>query len=186
MKTYEFTIVASGLDVESDFEDRFYGAKCDDATIAVIKGKIVLEFAREARNFAHALMSAIVDVIDAGATIDRVEPDYLVSLSDIAERSELSRSAISHYAAGNREKDFPTPIARITSDTPLWDWVAVAKWMYQRKRISLDSLVAAKLVREANTALSASFPFVESSFAQKLHAIIAKEKAEGERSGRAA
>ena len=104
MKTYEFTIIASGLDTEADdFEDHFYGAKCDDATVAVIKGKIVLEFAREARNFAHALASAIIDVRRAGAKIERIEPDYLVSLSDIAQRSDLSRSAISHYAAGNRD-----------------------------------------------------------------------------------
>jgi hypothetical protein len=84
---------------------------CDDATVAIVKDKIVLEFAREARNFSHALMSAIADVQATGAKIERIEPDYLVSLSDIAERSDLSRAAISHYAAGNRDKDFPSPIA---------------------------------------------------------------------------
>lgn len=177
MKTYEFTIIASGLDTEADdFEDHFYGAKCDDATVAVIKGKIVLEFAREARNFAHALASAIIDVRRAGAKIERIEPDYLVSLSDIAQRSDLSRSAISHYAAGNRDKDFPAPIARITTDTPLWDWVLVAKWMFQRRKLSLETLIAAKLVREANTALSAPDHFLDTPFAQKVHAIIARDE----------
>ncbi len=177
MKSYEFIIIASGLDTEADdFEDHFYAAKCDDATVGVVRGKIVLEFAREARNFAHALASAIVDVQSTGAKIERIEPDYLVSLSDIAERSDLSRSAISHYAAGNRDKDFPSPIARITTDTPLWDWVLVAKWMFQRRKLSLESLVAAKLVREANTAISAPDPFLESPFAQKVHAIIARDR----------
>ena len=177
MKTHEFTIIASGLDTEADdFENHFYGANCDDATVAVVKGKIVLEFAREARNFSHALMSAVADVQATGAKIERIEPDYLVSLSDIAERSDLSRSAISHYAAGNRDKGFPSPIARIATDSPLWDWVLVAKWMFLRRKISLGSLVAAKLVREANTAISSASPYADSAFAQKVHKVVTKDK----------
>ena len=114
MQTYEFTIVASGLDPTApDFEDRFFEANCDDATLAFVKGRIVLEFQREARNFSHALASAIQDVMRAGATIEHIEPDYLVSLSDIADRCSLSRSAVSLYTKGERGEGFPSPIARI-------------------------------------------------------------------------
>lgn len=75
MKTHEFTIIASGLDTEADnFEDRFFEAGCDDATIAFVKGLIVLEFAREATTFTGALMSAIEDVALAGAEVEHVEP----------------------------------------------------------------------------------------------------------------
>jgi hypothetical protein len=36
MKKYEFTIIASGLDADAaNFEDRFFEAGCDDATIAL-------------------------------------------------------------------------------------------------------------------------------------------------------
>ena len=70
MKTHEFTIVASGLDPEAeDFEDRFYEAGCDDATISFQKGVILLEFAREAPSFAKALISAIADVQRTGAEV---------------------------------------------------------------------------------------------------------------------
>ncbi|HWN48567.1 MAG TPA: hypothetical protein VNO18_01815 [Xanthobacteraceae bacterium] len=76
MKTYEFTIIASGLDSTApDFEDRFFEASCDDATLAFVNGRIVVEFEREARNFSHALASAIQDVMRAGATIEHIEPD---------------------------------------------------------------------------------------------------------------
>ena len=62
MKTYEFTILASGFDSTApDFEDRFFEAGCDDATLAFVKGRIVLEFQRKAPNFSHALASAIQD-----------------------------------------------------------------------------------------------------------------------------
>ena len=39
MKTHEFTIVASGLDPEMEgYEDRFFEAGCDDATLSFQKG----------------------------------------------------------------------------------------------------------------------------------------------------
>ncbi|MEA2889050.1 MAG: hypothetical protein QOD11_3410 [Bradyrhizobium sp.] len=35
MKTFEFSIIASGLDPEAeDFADRFFNAGCDDATLS--------------------------------------------------------------------------------------------------------------------------------------------------------
>src|ERR1051326_1908804 len=153
MKTHEFTIVASGLDPEAeDFEDRFYEAGCDDATISFQKGMILLEFAREAPSFAKALISAIADVQRTGAEVERIEPDYLVSLSDIAFRAGLSRSAISLYGKGERGEGFPTPVARVTSESPLWDWVDVAQWMLRQGRLSASDVLQARLVKEANLA----------------------------------
>jgi len=170
MKKYEFTLIASGLDPEAeDFADRFFNAGCNDATISFAKGLIVLEFEREAKNFAHALISAIQNVRETGATIEHIEPDYLVSLSDIAERCNLSRSAISLFAKGERGERFPAPIARVTSESPLWDWVHVARWMYHRRRLSLSVVIHAKIVREANRAVSETHGRVEESrFAQRL------------------
>ena len=87
MKTHEFTIVASGLDPEADgYEDRFFEAGCDDATLSFQKGVIIAEFAREAVSFSKAVTTAYKDTLQTGAKIERVEPDYLVNLSDIAER----------------------------------------------------------------------------------------------------
>ena len=91
MKMFEFTIVASGLDPHADdFEDRFFAAGCNDATISFQKGTIILEFARSAATFADAVRSALLNVLQAGAKPVHVEPDYLVSLSEIAERAGVS------------------------------------------------------------------------------------------------
>lgn len=74
MKIHEFTIVASGLDPKADdFEDRFFEAGCDDATISFHDSVIVLEFAREAESFAKALVSAVADMRSTGAKIERIE-----------------------------------------------------------------------------------------------------------------
>jgi predicted DNA-binding transcriptional regulator AlpA len=159
VKTHEFTIVASGLDPEADdFEDRFYEAGCDDATLSFQKGVTLLEFARAAPSFATALISAIADVQRAGAKVERVEPDYLVSLSDIASRTGLSRAAISLYGKGERGEDFPTPVARVTSESPLWDWVDVAQWMLRQGRLTGSDVLQARLVKEANLAAESGQP----------------------------
>ena len=154
MQHFEFTIVASGLDPDTDdFEDRFFEAGCDDATIAFVKGRIVVEFEREARNFGHALASAISDVRKAGASVQRIEPDPLVNLSDIAERSGLTRSAASLYAQAKRGEGFPAPVARVTTESPLWNWVEVARWMFRRRSLRLGEVVRARLVQYANLAV---------------------------------
>src|SRR5688500_8207772 len=136
MNSFSFTIIASGIDTqEENFEDRFFEAGCEDATISLQKGALVLEFDRQAKNFSQALFSAILDVTAAGAKVHHVEPDYLVSLSDIAQRSGLSRSAASLYAKGDRGQDFPAPVARVTTESPLWDWLSVARWFKKRDQL---------------------------------------------------
>ena len=148
---WEFTIIATGISPEQDdFADRFAAAGCEDATLSFQKGVIILEFAREAKNFLHALTSAFEAVQKAGAKVVRFEPDHLVSLTDIAVRTGLSKAAISLYAKGARGADFPGPVARFTSTTPLWDWAEVAHWMHKHDHIPQEMVLEARMVREAN------------------------------------
>lgn len=154
MKKFEFSIIASGLDPEAeDFEQRFYDAGCDDAAIAFQKGHIIVDFTREAKSVSEAIVTAVRDVQAAGARIDRIEPDPLVSLSDIAARSGMTRAAMTQYSKGQRRLDFPPPVARVTSDSPLWDWATVAKWLFQHDKLSRDDAIAAAAVRAANQAI---------------------------------
>jgi hypothetical protein len=156
MKTFEFSIVASGLDPEAeDFADRFFNAGCDDATVSFQKGRIILDFARAAASLQSAIAGAVEDVAKAGAKVDRIEPDPLVSLIDIAARSGLSRQAITNYAKGERAKNFPAPIARVTADSSLWDWATVARWMFKNRKIARDVAIEAEIVKAANAAIMA-------------------------------
>ena len=151
MKNHSLTIIASGLDDLGDaFADCFFEAGCDDATVSIQKGLFVLEFDREARTFTHALVTAMRDVTRAGATIERVEPDYLVSAAEIAKRSELGRAAISLYAKGERGRGFPAPVVRVTSESPLYDWAEVAAWLHHHGKLPLAEVVQAQTVREVN------------------------------------
>ena len=76
MRSYEFTFIASGIDPESDsFEDRFFEAGCDDATLSFMKGLLAISFNREAAGYTHAVVSALRDIRKTGVTIERLDPD---------------------------------------------------------------------------------------------------------------
>jgi hypothetical protein len=162
MKTFEFSIIASGLDPTADgFETRFYNAGCDDATISFQKGHIIADFAREADTLESAIASAVTAVIKAGAKVDRVEPDPLVSLADMAKRAGVTRAAMTNYFKGWRAKGFPSPVAKVTSESPLWAWPSVARWLFQRSMLSRDDVLAAETFKETNEALEQNEPNLE-------------------------
>jgi len=151
MKTFEFTIISTGLDPHSeDFEGRFYDAGCEDAAVSYQKGHILVDFAREAASLEDAVVSAVENVQATGAIVERVEPDPLVSLSDMAARSNMSRAAMTNYFKGDRGKDFPAPKARVTTDSPLWDWAGVSLWLYRHDRVTREVAVSAAVVSVAN------------------------------------
>lgn len=163
MKTYEFTIIASGLDeTADDFESRFYDNGCDDATVSFQKGNILVDFAREANNLEEAISSALSDVRETGAKVERVEPDPLVSLSDIATRSGLTRAALHNYATQKRGEGFPPASARVTTSTPLWQWADVAAWLVSRGQLETSVQIDAKVFQTVNDNLShdAGFPLM--------------------------
>jgi hypothetical protein len=141
---YDFSIIASGLDpTADDLKLRFYDGGCDDAAVAFQKGHIIVDFTREADSIEEAIASAIECARTAGATIDRVEPDPFVNLTDIATRTRLTRAAVSQYLTGNQMEHFPPPVAPVTTSMPPWDWVEVALWSCQHDRLSREAVIEA-------------------------------------------
>ena len=41
----------------------------------------------------------------------------------------------------------------MTSDSPLWDWATVAKWLFHHDKLSRDEAIEAAAVRAANAAI---------------------------------
>jgi hypothetical protein len=157
MKTFEFTVIITGQDIEDDdFIDAVFEAGCDDSTLSLQKGVIIADFTRESVSFSRAVIQACQQLQSTGATIERVEPDHLVSLSEIAERSNLSRQAISLYIKGDRQDHFPGPAAKVTSKHPLWDWHEVTQWLFERNYIDRKTVVQARVVKEVNIHLNSS------------------------------
>jgi hypothetical protein len=166
METYEFTIIADGFDPhDENFEARFYDAGCDDALVSFQKGHILVDFGREAESLEEAIASAVENVRQTGATIERVEPDPLVSLADIAARSSMTRAAMTNYYKGHRGEGFPSPKAKVTTNSPLWDWSDVSLWLYKHDRVSRDVALGAAVFSAANNLLECH----EANFRSALH-----------------
>lgn len=74
MAHYAFTIQVDGVDASGRYEDAFHEAGCDDAMIAVVDGKMFLDFDREAASYEIAVDSAKRNVEEAGGKVVKVAP----------------------------------------------------------------------------------------------------------------
>ena len=147
---FDFTFVVNADPHDESFEDRFIEAGCDDATFVLLRGAAAISFDREADTYKEAVFSAYKQIISTGSQILRFEPDFLVSASDIAERSGLTRAAVSLFIKGERRDGFPVPHARLNSSNPLWDWVVVSKWLVDHKDLPQERYREAIISRIIN------------------------------------
>lgn len=132
-RVYSFSLVLQGAsELTPEIADALYEAGCDDALVGSRDGVLFAEFDREAPSSAKAIISAIRQVESAGVglIVMRVEPDELVSSAEIADRAGLNRETIRLYAMGRRGPgNFPPPVARLRSRSPLYRWTDVAPWL---------------------------------------------------------
>ncbi len=75
MARYSFTIEIKGIDpAGTQYEDALYEAGCGDALVAVINGRMMIDFDREASSYEGAVASAVRDMERAGAQVVHVSP----------------------------------------------------------------------------------------------------------------
>jgi hypothetical protein len=127
---HTFTLILSGVsEVTAELEDALFEAGCDDALLGSRDGVVFLDFSREASSFQEGVLSAIADVQSIGASIQRIEPDELVSMSEIARRTGRTRESIRLLATGLRGPGFfPPPVANLRQRSPIWRWTDAASW----------------------------------------------------------
>ncbi len=153
MHEYEFSLIFRG-DLDDEVVEALFEAGCDDATLGQVDGVGYAEFIREAPSFGEAIRSAIEQMESVpGVTVIRVEPDDLVTLSEIAHRLGRSREGVRLLASGKRGSgDFPPPVSHLRARTRLWRWSEVAAWA-KRHDESID-LRAATAIAAINSALN--------------------------------
>jgi hypothetical protein len=133
MTEWTFRLTLRGIELTDEQLDALYEVGCDDGAFSVEPDGTVLGFFdREAQTEQDAVISAIVDVEQAGigARVLRVQADDdWLTASEIAERVGRSRQSIALLARGERGPgDFPAPAARRRSSNPLWSWSEVEAW----------------------------------------------------------
>lgn len=128
MSEYSFSLVIDG-DPEKHL-DELFEAGCDDATFGTVAGVHYADFDREADSLADAISSAIRAIESVpGQRVLRVEPDDLVTASEIAKRMHRSRESVRLLIAGRRgRRNFPAPISHLRARIRLWRWSDVAAW----------------------------------------------------------
>lgn len=147
MLEHNFTLILRG-DVDAHL-DELFEAGLQDATIGEVDGVPYAEFDREADNFGDALLSAITDVQSVPEIqVLHVEPDELVTATEIAERLDRTRESVRLLISGARGPGgFPVPASRATGRNRLWRWSDVLRWT------QADSTEDADLVAAVNAAL---------------------------------
>jgi hypothetical protein len=131
MNEYNFTLVlAADAGLEDGTAIEALGEHgVTDATVARADGTWTAEFDREAASFPEALTSAVRAVRAAGLIVRRVEPDDLVTMSELADRLGRSIESVRLLSGGQRgDGSFPAPAVRTISRGHLWSWAQVARW----------------------------------------------------------
>jgi hypothetical protein len=156
MNTYNFSLVLGGISNRTPLlEDKLYSAGCDDALVCFYGSTVYLQFDREAKSFQDAVLSAIQQMESlSDCRVTAVDAGGYVGISDIAERSDLTKQSISLLKEGKRGSgDFPSPLYRLTGKQPLWQWSEVAEWLASYEKIPKQLAEHAELVSNLNLAL---------------------------------
>ena len=75
MDRHSFTVeITGGILRHPQCEDVLYEAGCSDALVAIVDGRMMVDFDRYASSYESAVESAVHDLRRAGATIGDITP----------------------------------------------------------------------------------------------------------------
>ena len=132
-RSYEFSVQVTGLDIEN--KPQLKQLKNDTITVVPFAsdGLIMLgiEMAAESPESAFNEFKSFLNKYANKIKIKRVDLD-LVSLSQIAERLDVTREAVRLWATGERRQDFPEPFTS-AGQSLLWAWSEVFDWLTEEE-----------------------------------------------------
>lgn len=154
---HDFSLVIDGVtEMTPEIVDALFEAGCDDATVGMRAGRMFITFSRTSTSMKDAILSAIMNVRNAGVGAEVLRVDYcnLVTISDIARKIGRSRQLVHQYMRGMRGPGgFPGPVCEIAEGTYLWMWCEVAFWLWENDMIKEDVLRTAQEVDAINSFL---------------------------------
>jgi len=125
VKTYEFTYVIDHRLSDDEIDALF--EQVDDVTPELEQARTLLGFDRAAKSLAEALVSALRDVESANLVVNSVCSEDLVTIREIAARTERSYESVRLLAAGRRGPGgFPGPMS--SDGWTLYSWSHVRQW----------------------------------------------------------
>lgn len=144
MNDYRFTLTFALETSDADADElieRLGLAGCDDAAVGIgRRGRLALEFTREAEGAAEAVTSALADVRRAApdATLIEASPD-LVGLSDIGELLGVSRQNMRKLILSSGA---PAPVPVHEGRPTIWRLARVLQWLREKKHYPVSPELA--------------------------------------------
>jgi len=132
-REYEFSVQVTGLDIENKSQLK----QLKNDTIAVVpfaSDDLIMLNVEMTANSPESAFNEFKSFLNEYASeikIKRVDLD-LVSLSQIAERLDVTREAVRLWAIGQRRKDFPEPFTS-AGQSLLWAWSDVFDWLTEEE-----------------------------------------------------
>ncbi len=159
MTEYTFTLTFALGVGDADTEvviERLGAAGCDDAVVGVgRRGRLALEFTREAEDAARAVGSAVADVRSAlpDAALIEASPD-LVGLTDVALLLGVTRQNVRKLIVAC---DAPEPVPVHAGRSTIWRLAGVLRWLAREKRYPIppELLEVAEATMQVNLAVEA-------------------------------
>ena len=155
--TFTLTFALGSRDADADaLIERLGAAGCDDAVVGVgRRGRLALEFTREAENAARAVGSAVAGVRAAvpDAVLIEASPD-LVGLTDVASLLGVTRQNVRKLIVSC---DAPEPVPVHAGKPTIWRLAGVLRWLVREKRypVSPELLELAEATMQLNLAVEA-------------------------------
>jgi len=155
--TFTLTFALGSRDADTDaLVERLGAAGCHDAVVGVgRRGRLALEFAREAVDAARAVGSAVSDVRSAvpDAVLIEASPD-LVGLTDVATLLGVTRQNVRKLIVSC---DALEPVPVHTGKPTIWRLAAVLRWLETEKRYPISPwlLEVAEATMQVNLAVEA-------------------------------
>lgn len=132
MAIHEFTLIVEGPDLQEEAViDALFEAGLDDVTVGRVGTLQYVDVDRESEDFAEAVFSATeaIEQTVRDARVMHLEPDDLVTMSEIAERTGRTRESVRLLISGDRGPGgFPAPATHFRSRQRMWRWQEVAVW----------------------------------------------------------
>jgi hypothetical protein len=153
--TLTFALGSREADADALIE-RLGAAGCDDAVVGVgRRGRLALEFNREAESAARAVGSAVAGVRSAvpDAVLIEASPD-LVGLTDVASLLGVTRQNVRKLIVSC---DAPEPVPVHAGKPTIWRLAGVLRWLAREKSypVSPELLEVAAATMQVNLAVEA-------------------------------
>jgi len=155
--TFTLSFVLGVGDADADaLVERLGAAGCDDAVVGIgRRGRLALEFTREAEDAARAVGSAVADACSAlpDAMLIEASPD-LVGLTDVASLLGVTRQNVRKLIVCC---DAPEPVPVHAGKPTIWRLAGVLRWLAREKRYPVppELLEVAEATLQVNLAVEA-------------------------------